>query len=404
MSQQPSYPTARRIAAIGTFDGVHLGHRAVVDYLVEEGTRRGLVPAVVTFSSHPLAVVRPERVPLALCTLEQRILRLNEAGVHDVIVLPFDEKLRRMTARDFIAFLHAGYGVEAIVLGFNNSFGSDRLKEFDGYVDAASTIGVEILQAPRYEYSGFGEASSTAIRHLIASGDVAMASRLLGHAVSLSGQVIGGRRIGRTIGFPTANLQIDPSCAIPAEGVYACRACVVGTDKDSAGFVPSFATATSAVAAPDAVIDATADVGADGVKVVSVVDATADGSTVSAAAGVADADVPPVSSVPHVPPVPDEGADSSPSGFRVLSDLPCYPAMVNIGRRPTVDSSAKPQLTVEAHLIGFEGNLYGSRLDVEFLHRLRSEQKFDSLASLISQLEADKVATLRCLSAPSITN
>ncbi len=78
--------------------------------------------------------------------------------------------------------------------------------------------------------------------------------------------------------------------------------------------------------------------------------------------------------------------------------------MVNIGRRPTVDSSAKPQLTVEAHLIGFEGNLYGSRLDVAFLRRLRSEQKFDSLASLVSQLEADKVATLRCLSAPSSTD
>lgn len=416
MSQQPSYPTARRIAAIGTFDGVHLGHRAVVSYLVEEGTRRGLVPAVVTFSSHPLAVVRPERVPSALCTLEQRILRLNEAGVRDVIVLAFDENLRRMTARDFIAFLHADYGVEAIVLGFNNSFGRDRLKEFDGYVDAASTIGVEILQAPRYEYPGFGEVSSTAIRHLIASGDVAMASRLLGHAVSLSGQVVGGRRIGRTIGFPTANLQIDPSCAIPAEGVYACRACVAGTNKDSAGFVPSFATATFAVAAPDAVIDATADVGADGVKVVSVadataggcakvvagVDATADGCTVSAAAGVADADVLPVSSVPHVPPVPDEGAGSA--GLRMQSDSQFYPAMVNIGRRPTVDSSAKPQLTVEAHLIGFEGNLYGSRLDVEFLRRLRSEQKFDSLASLISQLEADKVATLRCLSAPSSTD
>ena len=99
MSQQPSYPTIRRIAAIGTFDGVHLGHRAVVDYLVEEGKRRGLVPSVVTFSSHPLAVVRPERVQLALCTLDQRMLRLYEAGVHDGIYSTVDDKLRGQRQR-----------------------------------------------------------------------------------------------------------------------------------------------------------------------------------------------------------------------------------------------------------------------------------------------------------------
>lgn len=303
---RPEVP--HRIAAIGTFDGVHLGHRAVVDYLVAEGTVRGLVPTVVTFSSHPLSLVRPERVPKSLSHLSQRQQRLLHAGVRDVIVLPFDEPLRRMTAHDFIAMLHDRYGVDAIVLGFNNSFGSDRLRDFEDYVNVAHGIGVEILQAPRYEYPGFGEVSSTAIRHLIASGDVATASRLLGHPLSLSGKVVGGQRLGRTIGFPTANLDIDPACAIPAEGVYACRA---------------------SISAPD--------------------------------------------STEH------------------------YKAMVNIGYRPTVDASTQPPLTVEAHLIDFTGDLYGKEITLDFICRLRPEQKFASLDSLIAQLHSDREATIHCL-------
>ncbi len=307
---RPEVP--HRIAAIGTFDGVHLGHRAVVDYLVAEGRVRGLVPTVVTFSSHPLALVRPERVPKSLCHLSQRQQRLLHAGVRDVIVLPFDEPLRRMTAHDFIAMLHDRYGVDAIVLGFNNSFGSDRLRDFEDYVNVAHGIGVDMLQAPRYEYPGFGEVSSTAIRHLIASGDVTTASRLLGHPLSLSGKVVGGHRLGRTIGFPTANLDIDPACAIPAEGVYACRASI-----------------------------------------------SAPGST------------------KH------------------------YKAMVNIGYRPTIDASTQPPLTVEAHLIDFTGDLYGKEITLDFICRLRPEQKFDSLDSLIAQLHADREAAIHCIQSNS---
>ncbi len=300
----------RRIAAIGTFDGVHLGHRAVVDYLVASGRVRGLVPTVVTFSSHPLSLVRPERMPKSLSHLSQRQQRLLDAGVRDVIVLPFDEPLRRMTAHDFIAMLHDRYGVDAIVLGFNNSFGSDRLRDFEDYVNVAHGVGVDMLQAPRYEYPGFGEVSSTAIRHLIASGDVATASRLLGHPLSLSGKVVGGQRLGRTIGFPTANLDIDPACAIPAEGVYACRANISGNPQP-------------------------------------------------------------------------------------------YQAMVNIGHRPTVDTSIQPPLTIEAHLIDFTGDLYGKEITLDFICRLRPEQKFDSLPSLIAQLRSDREATIHSLQSNS---
>lgn len=313
-----SSPSARRIAAIGTFDGVHRGHQAVADFLVSEGQARGLVPAVVTFSRHPLEVVRPGYVPSSLCTLPEKCSRLRQAGVHDVIVLDFDEKLRRLSARDFLSMLHDDYGVDAVVLGFNNRFGSDRLSELDDYVRVAATLGMEVIRAPRYQHPGFGEVSSTAIRSLVSSGDVVTASELLGHPFIVSGKVVGGKRIGRTLGFPTANLDVSASCAVPAEGVYAARV--------------------------------------------------------------------------HIASLPTLEGRTAPA---------TYPAMVNVGRRPTVDESASPALSVEAHLIGFDGDLYGATLDVEFVRRLRSERKFDSLDSLVSQLRADRAAVQAALQSPA---
>lgn len=308
----------RRIAAVGTFDGVHYGHQSVVEFLREQAQRRGLIPAVVTFSSHPLSVVRPERVPKSLSSLRERCHRLIEAGADDVIVIPFDAGLRSMTAREFIAMLHDRYGVDAIVLGFNNSFGSDRLQGIDEYVRIADGLGVEIIEAPGYEHPGYGAISSTAVRHLIAAGDVASAFGLLGHAFALTGPVEAGKRIGRTIGFPTANLRVDPSFAIPAEGVYACRAYIGNADGSCDALLPD-------------------------------------------------------------------------------SRRYFYPAMVNIGHRPTVDTSARPPLTVEAHLIGFDGDLYGTCLRLEFVSRLRAEQKFSSLDALTAQLAADKSAVLAAI-------
>lgn len=352
VSPSASTSSPRRIAAVGTFDGVHYGHQAVVGFLRRQAQARGLIPTVVTFSSHPLSVVRPERVPKSLATLRERSHRLIEAGADDVIVIPFDARLRSLTAREFIKMLHDRYAVDAIVLGFNNSFGSDRLQGLDEYVRISAGLGVEVLEAPGYEHPGFGTISSTAVRHLIAAGDVASAADLLGHPFALTGPVESGKRIGRTIGFPTANLRVDSSFAIPAEGVYACRAYIC--DRVNDGSVDS---------------DNMEDNSVDACGMDDGIDGYGGCDCVAAAA-----------------------------------PRPYYPAMVNIGRRPTVDTSSQPPLTIEAHLIGFDGDLYDRCLRLEFISRIRAEQKFPSLAALTSQLAADKSAVLAALTTPHPAN
>ncbi|MCM1337774.1 MAG: riboflavin biosynthesis protein RibF [Candidatus Amulumruptor caecigallinarius] len=212
-----------RIAAVGTWDGVHLGHRHLLAHLISEGERRTLAPTAVTFATHPLATVRPERVPRMLCTLDERVRRLHEAGVMDVVVLDFDENLRRLTAREFLEMLRRDYGVEAVILGFNNSFGSDRLGSFEDYREAGAQVGVEVLCAPEW-CAGEEHVSSSAVRRLIAEGAVEHAAALLSRPVTLSGMVVEGKQLGRTIGFPTANLAVSADAAVPGPGVYAADA------------------------------------------------------------------------------------------------------------------------------------------------------------------------------------
>lgn len=115
--------SVRRIAAVGMYDGVHLGHRYLIDYLGVEARSRGLVPSVVTFSRHPLSLVRPLEAPALLNTLEERVRLLGEAGASDIILLSFNESLRRMSAETFLRTLKRKYAIDALVLGFNNRFG-----------------------------------------------------------------------------------------------------------------------------------------------------------------------------------------------------------------------------------------------------------------------------------------
>ena len=211
-----------RIAAIGTWDGVHPGHRFVLSSLADAGHRMNLEPVAVTFSTHPLSVVAPERAPKNLSSLPDRIAMLRDAGAKDVIVLDFDNSLRAMTAAEFLRMLRDRYNIHAVMLGFNNSFGSDRLKGVDAY-RAVAPEGMKILQMPEYEGNS-GKVSSSLIRRLISAGDVAEAACRLGRLYCVKGRVVGGRRLGRTIGFPTANLAVDPRRLLPAAGVYAADA------------------------------------------------------------------------------------------------------------------------------------------------------------------------------------
>lgn len=215
--------TMPRIAAVGMYDGVHRGHRYLIDYLNAEARARGLESAVVTFSRHPMATIRPDAAPLLLGTLEERVALLDRAGAETCILLAFNEKMRHLSARDFLRLLRDNYGVKALVMGFNNRIGHEQGKDFDYYKGVAAGLGMEIFHAP--EYRGVAApVSSTIVRRHLAGGDVKAAARGLGRMYSLTGVVESGQRLGRTLGFPTANMRIDdPSLAVPRQGVYAVR-------------------------------------------------------------------------------------------------------------------------------------------------------------------------------------
>lgn len=283
------------VATVGMFDGLHAGHRHLLRQLRELGQRLGMATAVVTFSNHPLEVVAPDRAPAALLPRADKLRALRAVGIGEVICLDFTETLRQLTAGEFLAMLRKDYGVRALLLGYNNRLGHDAPRSFEEYQKLGRDQGVEIFLAEEYRTAEGEKVSSSVIRKLLEEGDVAKADRLLGHPYALRGKVVKGHQLGRTIGFPTANIEPeDPRQLIPREGVYAAR--TLG-----------------------------------------------------------------------------------------------HAAMVNIGRRPTVGGHRQ---TIEVHIIGLSEDLYGHELTVEFLRRLRDEQKFECLDQLRQQLLRDQATSL----------
>lgn len=203
------------IAAVGTFDGVHLGHAFLLAKLKEAARERGLRPLAVTFDRHPLSVIAPEAAPKLLTAdpaVRDRLLRAH--GI-DVVTLPFTDSLRQMTGSEFAAMLRRDYGVGTLMLGFNNHLGSDRST-------APEAEGVEIVRCDEYPHGQ--SVSSSAIRALIEEGDVETASKLLGHPFTIAGPVGHGKQLGRKLGFPTANVEPSPLQLLPPPGVYAATA------------------------------------------------------------------------------------------------------------------------------------------------------------------------------------
>lgn len=294
-----------KIAVVGMFDGVHAGHRFLLGRLKAEGERLGLTPLAVTFANHPLEITAPQRAPLLLSTPAEKSLLLAAEGV-EAEIIPFDNKMRMTTADEFLKILARRHEVHAMLLGFNNRFGHDAPCNHDAYKDMALTHGIELITAPELTL-GNRHVSSSAIRALLAGkGDVTEAAEMLQRHYSISGQVTCGRHIGRTIGFPTANITpADARKLIPLTGVYA-------------------ATAT-------------------------------------------------------------------------LCDGSCHPAVVNIGHRPTVEQDINAPISIEAHLIGFDGDLYGSTITLTFIARIRPELRFPSLETLRQRIETDRAEALAIL-------
>ena len=287
-------------ATIGCFDGVHRGHRYLVDQVCAEARTRRLQSALITFPVHPRQVMHPDDDFQWLTCREQKERLIGTLSADYCLLLPFTPDLSQLSARQFMQLLADSYHVRALVIGYDHRFGHNRSEGFDDYCRYGSEIGMEVIRAKALEVNGT-DISSSLIRALLKDGSVEQANHYLGYDYHIDGTVVGGFQIGRTLGFPTANLRLScPHQLIPREGVYATYAYVNGKR---------------------------------------------------------------------------------------------YAAMLNIGHRPTLGNGM--DTSIEAHLIGFSGDLYGQPLRVEFRHFLREEQKFDSLESLTAQLQQDKQDVLR---------
>ena len=210
-----------RIATIGFFDGVHKGHQFLFAQVCSIAEQEGMQPLIVTFDQHPRAVLQNDYIPQLITSLEERRALLQQYA--EVLVLPF-EQIRALTAQQFMSFLKDKYDVQKIVMGYDHRFGADRLSQIQDYRFVAQSIGVEIIKQGEY-IDGEWHVSSTEIRQALLNGNVVVANELLGRNYTLNGVVVRGKGIGRTIGFPTANIQPEtPEKIIPKSGVYAVQA------------------------------------------------------------------------------------------------------------------------------------------------------------------------------------
>jgi riboflavin kinase/FMN adenylyltransferase len=287
------------VVTVGNFDGLHVGHQEILR-IVTERAREGGESAVYTFEPHPRKVLRPESAPRLLTTLEQKLELIDAAGVDVTVVEPFDADFAKLDAETFVReVLYARLRPQAVYVGYDFRFGHDREGSMRTLTELGPHLGFAVTIVPEVTVGG-SDVNSTRIRELLGEGRVADASELLGRPYRVRGKVIEGDRRGRTLGFPTANL--DPENEVlPAQGVYAGR--------------------------------------------IRILDA---GSTAG------------------------------------------LPAVVNVGRRPTFKDAA--ELLAEAHLNDWSGDLYGRRVELSFLERLREERRFPDVDALRRQIEVDRDA------------
>lgn len=218
--------TRRRALSVGVFDGVHLGHRQVIDLLRRQaGEDRDA--AIVTFDPHPLSVVAPGYAPELLTTLDHRLELFAELGVDMVAVLPFDDQVRAMPAAQFATEVIVGaMEAETVVVGEDFRFGYGRLGDLSALVGLGEVCGFTVGVVPLA--GGPQPLSSTHIRRAIAGGEVAAAATALGRPHEVRGAVITGEGRGRDVGFPTVNVELSSGIAVPARGVYAVRVAPLG--------------------------------------------------------------------------------------------------------------------------------------------------------------------------------
>ncbi len=285
-------PERETLLTIGVFDGVHLGHRHLISRLAQRAAEGNFLSGVVTFKSNPKAVLSSRTKLARLTTLEERVTLLKNLGVDLVVPLTFTKEVGALSAREFVLDLKRYLKMRGLIIGPNFALGRGR----EGNAATLQSLGqelgftVEVVRPLAVEST---LVSSTAIRAALARGDMKTTTKLLGRYFSLSGPVAGGFERGHILGFPTANMQLEPEQAIPEDGVYATLA--------------------------------------------------------------------------HI-------------GDKV------YQSVTNIGVRPTF---GKGERLVEVHILDFTGALYGRKLTIELVERLRAEVKFASPEELVAQIRQD---------------
>ena len=219
------------VVATGFFDGVHTGHRHVITQLVEAAAARGDESMVVTFWPHPRNVLQKEARSLRLLTtLAEKKQMLLEMGVDRVEVLDFTKDFSRMTTQEYLLMLKEKFGAKTVLIGYDNRMGCDA-KDADQVAQTAVQVGLEAVRTQMIPSEHGYAVSSTKIRQKLEDGDVQAASAMLGYDYSLLGVVVAGNRIGRTLGFPTANMQLyEPLKLVPGNGVYFVRVHTLGQD------------------------------------------------------------------------------------------------------------------------------------------------------------------------------
>lgn len=210
------------VATLGFFDGVHIGHRHLIDQVKEEAKRLGLPSAVITFPVHPRKVLQKDYQPKLLCGYEEKVELLETTGIDYCITLPFTVELSQLSAKEFInTILKETINVNTLIVGYDHRFGHNRAEGFEDYVNYGNEVGVNVIKATELKFSDH-DVSSSQIRRLLAEGKVTIANRLLSYNYKLSGKIVEGYQVGRTIGFPTANMKVwERFKVIPALGVYA---------------------------------------------------------------------------------------------------------------------------------------------------------------------------------------
>ena len=290
------------VATIGFFDGVHLGHRHLINQVKMAASLNGWCSSIITFPVHPRQVIQSDYQPSLLSSPDEKIELLASTGIDNCILLPFTRELSQLTAWEFMQLLYNQYKVRMLVIGYDHRFGHNRAETFEDYCRYGRELGIHIMQATAYTQEQ-DKVSSSIIRRALLSGEVSTATKYLGYPYFMQGTIVSGYQVGRKIGFPTANLQVDfPNKLIPAIGVYAVRVSVNGQS---------------------------------------------------------------------------------------------YRGMLNIGHRPTLNNGT--DLSIEVHILDFEGDIYHQPMRIEFVDFLRPEAKFNSVDELTVQIQKDKEAAIKIL-------